>query len=115
LKEFVQEKEQLGKKILKMIHLTPLKIKINQHQITSIFRLQSILNSHFQFIFLIQIRSQATTVIAVPPKKKIDLISTRNGNIQRTIENKIEFKYGNYKSGNQSKNSNLEIKVKIQI
>jgi len=45
-------KEQLGNKILKMIHSTPLKIKINKHQITSIFELQSISNSHFRNFFL---------------------------------------------------------------
>jgi hypothetical protein len=54
--------------------------------------------------------------------------TTRNKNKQRTIENKMEFKakiqiwklkqrfkYRNYRSGNQSKGSNLEIKAKIQI
>jgi len=73
-----------------MIHSIPLKIKINQHQITSIFGLQSILNFFF-FPSLFFYKKKKKNYAATFENANY---TTRNGGRQRTNTNENGIKFG---------------------
>jgi hypothetical protein len=85
-------KDQLGNKILKMIHSIPLKIKINQHQITSIFGLQSIYIKQLFLKFLSSSSSSSFSSLSL--SLSLSLITMQQPLNSLTIQQETEIDKG---------------------